>query len=271
MAKTQEPAPRNEKAAQARKQAQAQVAAEKRRTTAMWVVVAVIGVAIFAVLIAFIVRQGAVSTPDGENQLTPTVVTANDGFPVGKNGVVGEDLDADRVQLDIYFDFMCPVCGAFEEINGAEVQAMSQEGLIDVIYHPISILDHTSAGTQFSTRSASVAALIAEEAPDKFAGFVVAMFANQPEEGTSGLNDKDLQDIATGVGVPDEVVAKIPSYSYAQWVTGATERASVAGVNGTPTLFIDGVNQDSRVNPDGVDWSQPGNLRLAVEAAAAAE
>ena len=33
MAKTPEPAPRNEKAAQARKQAQAQVAAEKRRTT----------------------------------------------------------------------------------------------------------------------------------------------------------------------------------------------------------------------------------------------
>jgi protein-disulfide isomerase len=146
---------------------------------------------------------------------------------------------------------------------------MSDEGLIDVIYHPVAFLDRLSQGTAFSTRSGSTAALIAEEAPDKFVAFHNAMFANQPAEGTRGLSDKDLQGIATEVGVPADVVAKIPSYAYSQWMAGATEKANVAGVAGTPTIFINGVSQSADVNPEGVNWSQPGALRAAVEAAAA--
>jgi protein-disulfide isomerase len=267
MAKTSQPAPRNEKAAEARKKAQAQVKAEQRRTTILWIVGAVVVVGVFAALIAFIVRQDAVGEIDGENQLTPEIATAEGGFPVGSGGVVGEDLDPERAQLAVYLDFMCPVCGAFEEINGAEIAAMSEEGIVDVTYHPISILDHTSLGTNYSTRSASAAALVAEESPELFVGFLTALFANQPEENTRGLNDAQIQEIARGVGVPEETVAKIPDYSYSQWVGAATEKASIAGVSGTPTIFINGENRSGQGNPDAVNWSQPGALRAAIEAA----
>jgi protein-disulfide isomerase len=269
MAKSSQPPARNEKAEAARKKAQAQVRAEQRRTTVLWIVGAIAVVGLFAALIAFIVRQDAVGSIDGENQLTPAVATADGGFPVGTNGVVGKDLDPERVQLAVYLDFMCPVCGGFEEINGADIQAMSQEGLIDVVYHPISFLDRTSLGTAYSTRSASAAALVAEESPELFVAFLTAMFANQPEEGTRGLNDAEIQAIATDVGIPEATVAKIPDYAYSQWVTAATEKASVAGVTGTPTIFINGENRSGQGNPRAVNWSVPGNLRLAVEEAAA--
>lgn len=270
MAKAKQAPVRNEKAAEARKKAQAQIRAEQRRTTVIWVVVGLAVVAAFAALIAFIVRQDAVGSINNPNQLTPALATEQGGFPVGKQGIVAQDLDSDRVQLDVYIDFMCPVCGRFEQINGEDIAAMSEEGLIDVTYHPISILDHTSLGTAFSTRAASTSALIAEESPELFVAFVTAMFANQPAEGTRGLNDAQIQDIARGVGVPEETVAKIPTYAYSQWVKVSTEQASIAGVNGTPTIFIDGVNQSAQVNPEGVNWSVPGNLRLAVQEAAAA-
>lgn len=145
---------------------------------------------------------------------------------------------------------------------------MRAEGLIDVTYHPIAILDSVSRGTAYSTRSASAAALVAEESPENFVKFVDLLFVNQPAEYTAGLNDGQLKNLAIEAGVPEEVAAKIGAYSYSQWVAGATERSSIAGITGTPTVFIDGVNQSQRVNPDGVNWTIPGAMRAAVIEAA---
>lgn len=271
MAKAKQAQARNDKAAEARKRAQAQIRAEQRRTTILWIVCAVVVVGLFAALIAFIVRQDAVGSIDNPNQLTPASATAEGGFVVGSNGIVNQDLDPDRVQVEVYIDFMCPVCRSFEDINGADIAAMSQEGLIDITYHPIAILDRYSMGTAYSTRAASTAALVAEEAPEKFVAFLTAMYANQPAENTRGLNDAKIQEIARSVGIPEETVAKIPDYAYSKWVTRMTEEASIRGFNSTPNLVIDGVNHNPRVNENAVNWSIPGNIRLAVEQAAAAK
>ncbi len=268
MAQSSQPTPRNEAAAKARQQAALQVRAEQRRTTALWIAAAIVVVAVFAILVAFIVRQASVGSINNPNQLTPTVALDNGGIPVGTGGVAGQDLDASRVQVGVYVDFMCPVCGYFEQINAADLDAVRAAGSADIIYHPIAILDYTSLGTNYSTRAAATAVLVAEESPENFRAFVELLFANQPAEGTRGLNDAQLQDLARQAGVPDESVAKIPGYPYSQWVKAATERASIDGVNGTPSLFINGVTQDSRVNPNGVNWQIPGALRAAVEAEA---
>lgn len=268
MAKSNAPAPRNEKAAQARKKAQAQVRAEQRRTTALWVVAGIVGVAIFATLVTFILRGSSSTGEFSANQLTPTVVDDNGGIPVGKGGVVGEELDPSRVQLEIYFDLRCSACYNFEQYNAAEIDALRSEGVADTVFHPVSILDRESSGTRYSTRSAASAVLVAQEAPAQFAAYVEAVFTAQPKVTARGLSDETLQEIARFVGVPEDVIKRIPEHEYAQWVIDATEKASIRGMQGTPTIFINDVNQDPRINPDGFNWSEEGALRAAIEAAA---
>ena len=162
---------------------------------------------------------------------------------------------------------MCPICGYFEQTQGPTLDQLRQDGTADVCYHPISILDRASQGTAFSTRAASAAALIAQEAPDKFLTFTTAMFVNQPKEGSKGLTDAQIQSIATAAGVPANVVAKIPDHQYASWVRSATEKASVDGVTGTPTLALNGVIQDSKKAGD-INWTVAGSITTVVNKAA---
>ncbi len=258
----------SDKLADAKKKAQAQVNAQQRRALIIWIVIGVAVVGLFAVLITYIVRQGDVDTVSGPGQLSPTLVSDNGGFGFAASGVAGEDLDPSRVRLDIYFDFMCPICGQFEQYRGPEIDALREAGTVDVYYHPISILDGYSQGSGYSTRSAAAGVLVAQEAPDKFLAFTQAMFINAPEENSSGLTDAQIQAIATAAGVPADVVAKIPDLAYTSWVRNATEKASVDGVRGTPTLALNGVIQDPSKNPSDLNWGAEGGITAAVNAAA---
>lgn len=258
----------SDKVALAKKQAQAQIQAQQRRTAVIWIVIGVVLVGLFAALVAYIVRQGGGAAVGAGAQSTPAAATANYGFPVGKTGVVGEGLDDSRVRVDIYLDFMCPICGIFEETQGPTLDQLRTDGTADVYYHPISILDRYSQNTEYSTRSASAAALIAEESPEHFLDFAKAMFINQPAENSAGLTDAKIQEIAASVGVPDDVTAKIPDHPYASWVRSATEQASIDGMKGTPTIAINGVMQDPQSNPGDLNWSTEGALLQFVQDAA---
>src|SRR6188474_2050715 len=142
---------KNEKAAAARAQAQKQVKAGERRTTVIIIAVALAVIAAFGGLVFFIVNSAKVPPLSEAN--APQVADASGGIPVGPGGVAGEDVPDDVNRVDIYLDFMCPVCGRFEQTNGADIDALREAGTIAVVYHPIAILDGYSAGTEYSTRS----------------------------------------------------------------------------------------------------------------------
>ncbi len=231
-------------------------------------VIGVILVGLFAALVAYIVRQSDVSGVSGKGQLDLAVASDNGGIPVGSSGIVNEDLDSVRVRMDVYFDFICPACSAFEQTQGETVSSLRSDGLVDVYYHPLAYLDVYSQGTDYSTRSASAAALIAAESPDSFLAFVEAMFVNQPAENTTGLTDAQIQAIASQVGIAEDVVARIPDHEYSSWVRMATERASKDGLPFTPTVAIDGVMQNPRDNPGDLNWSVDGALEQALRDAA---
>lgn len=257
-----------DKVAAARQAAQAQVKARERRALVVWIVVGVAIVGLFAALIAYIVRQGEVGGDLGAGgEGTPTVSTADGAIPVGAKGVAGQDLDESRARLDVYFDFMCPYCRIFEESQGATLEQLQADGVVDVYYHPLNFLDRLSRGSQYSTRAGSAAALVAEEQPEAFIPFMRLMFANQPAENTSGLSDDQIVEIAKAAGVSDEIAERIPDYEYATWMRQATERASKDGVGFTPQLAINGVLQDPQSDPNAVSWTVEGALRDALIAA----
>ena len=164
------------------------------------------------------------------------------------------------VVVDLYTDFMCPVCGAFEQQNGADLDALSKAGTAAIVYHPISILDRASNGTNYSTRAAQAAGVVADQDPAHYLAFDEALFANQPAENTSGPTDGQIEQIAQGVGVPSSVTATFADGKFVDWVTAATEDASKNGVSGTPTVKING-------KVFGGNWQTAGELKAAIVAA----
>jgi len=211
----------------------------------------------------FIVQQSNVPTLDSGDAVAPAGADASGGIVVGTSGVVGEDVPEDAPRVDVYLDFMCPVCGSFEEINGEDLAELREAGEIELWYHPVSILDRFSSGTQYSTRSANAAATVADAAPEAFVDFVDALFANQPEEGGSGLSDEQLEEIAIGAGVPEDVASTLDDGQFTKWVIAGTDQASQDGMAGTPTVMVDGAILSQT---EDVAYFQAGALRAYLEA-----
>ncbi|QJW35828.1 DsbA family protein [Cellulosimicrobium protaetiae] len=201
----------------------------------------------------------------------PATAREDGGIPMGADGAAGTENDG-AVEVGVYLDYMCPICGQFEETNGATLDELRSSGDITVVLHPVSILDRVAQSQQFSTRSASAAAWIADQAPEALNAFNTAMFQNQPAEGSGTLTDAQIADIAEQAGVPADVAAGIEDgtavETYGDWVATATSLVTQdealanpqSGGFGTPTITIDGERWDG-------NWSDPNALPDAVTAA----
>jgi len=231
------------------------------------------GLIVVAAVVFFILRQdeGSPDTNFEDKPLSqvemPSTAQETGGIPVGAGGAAGTTNEGAPV-VDIYLDYMCPICGQFEAANAASIDQMTADGTATVVYHPVSILDRQSQGSQYSTRSAAAVAWVADQAPEAFPAFSAALFTNQPAEGTEGLTNAQLASFAEEAGVPADVAAGIEDgtalKTFGQYVFSATNAATEAadGNFGTPRVLIDG--------EEFPNWNQPGALQQAVEAAAAA-
>jgi len=218
----------------------------------------VAAVVVLAVVVALILGQskttpaaaaytgGAVKLADVTK---PSTVADSGAIPVGPTNTAGEKAATGDVVVSVYLDYMCPYCHKFETANEAELATLRAAGGVVVEYHPISILDRLSSGTEYSTRAANAAAVVADKAPDKFTAFSSALFANQPAENSAGLSDEEIGKLALAAGVPQTVVdtftASAPSKSwrtFAPYISALTDQASVdlGDGYGTPTILING-------------------------------
>jgi len=251
--------------AAAKAKAQQQVRAKERRTTVAIIAVAAAVVVAFAGIVYFIINASKVPTLEEMwAQTNPPVPAGSDetgGIAVGTDGSTGTAQPADAVRMDLYVDFMCPVCNQFEQINNADIEAMREAGTIALFYHPISILDGASSGTKYSTRAANAAAVVADQDPSHFLDFVAALYANQPEENSTGLNDDAIEALAIGAGVPAAVASQFTDGEFTKWVGAATQQASIDGLGGTPTVMLDREILDQREVP----YFQQGALRSYIE------
>ena len=171
--------------------------------------------------------------PDASGAVVaPQHLTQTGGIPVGS-------ADA-RVTVEIYYDYMCPACGAFEKANGGELDRLVADGVARIELRPIAFLDEQSSGTEYSTRSANAFAAVADAAPDRVWDFHTALYEHQPAEGSEGLSDEKIAKIAADAGVPADVVGGFTDDTFRPWVGSVTQKAFDSGVQGTPTVKIDG-------------------------------
>jgi protein-disulfide isomerase len=214
--------------AAARKIVEQQKAAAKRRKMTIWTSVAVVAVLVIAGLIGFGVYANQSKTT-ASKVVTPSVaVDSGTAFTVGTGPVT----------IDLYEDFMCPICHQFEIDSGATINQLVADKKVTVRYHMVAILDDRSQGTNYSTRAAGAAAEAAQEG--KFQEFFDVLYANQPEENSTGLSDAKLIELGKSVGLGDAFATAVNNKTYDPWVATVTDTFSARGFNGTPTIVING-------------------------------
>lgn len=160
------------------------------------------------------------------------------------------------IDIRVYVDYMCPICGGFEAANGELIKQMVSDGSATLEIHPVAILDRYSNGAKYSTRASNAAACVANFAPDTFFTFNSLLFENQPEENSTGLTDEVLIELAKQAGVVTnftKVSHCIESQQFKPWVLASSNRFSTNEIpnvatqptaepsqHGTPTIYVNG-------------------------------
>jgi protein-disulfide isomerase len=204
-----------------------QKAAERRRAVTLWTTVAVVAFLLIAGLIGWGVLASQKDDTAGA-ATPPGTVDNGTAFAVGDGPVT----------VDVYEDFMCPICHQFEQQSGATLQQLVSAKKVTVRYHPIAILDDKSNGTRYSTRAAGAVAAAAGEG--KFLQYHQVLFDNQPAEGSDGLDAAKLIELGKTAGLGDTFAAAVNDGRYDGWATKVTEESSKRGVVGTPTVLVNG-------------------------------
>jgi len=168
------------------------------------------------------------------------------------------DDDSDVIAIDLYVDYFCTICGAFEEANGEQIATWVESGAATVEIHPLAILDRVSQGTKYSTRAANAAACVANYSPDAFFAFHTALFDNRPKENTVGLSDAKLIDLATKAKATRiaSISDCITEQKFKVWVADAKDRAltgpipnaDIDAVTSPPTVIVNGVKYTGAAN-----------------------
>lgn len=213
----------------ARRIVEEQKARERRRKVTLWTSAAVVVVLAIGAMIGWGMLARQDRTTAGTLTMPASAVDDGTAFAVGSGPVT----------VDVYEDFLCPICHEFEKQSGVVLRQMADAGRITLRYHPIAILDRESNGTRYSTRSAAASAAAAEGG--RFSEYHDVLFANQPAEGTDGLSDTQLIELGRSAGLTGgEFADAVRDRTYWSWATKATETASARGVTGTPAVHVGG-------------------------------
>lgn len=260
----------------ARQIAEAQAKREKTARTVLYTGVGVVVVAVIAVIV-FLIYQAAQPTPGPKTYSAGSITLASDGESVqayGAKGASGDDAPADAPAftesglpdtapvVTVFMDFQCPGCAGFEQANGQTLDKLVEEGTIAVEYYPVAILDSSSQGNEFSTRSANLMACVADSGQaDVYMDVTKAMFASQPEQGANGMTDEQMLGIAEEAGVDLSAATTledgatvqqcVENVGFSKFVENSTQEALSDGLQGTPRVLVNGEDTESWQDPQG--------------------
>ncbi len=156
--------------------------------------------------------------------------------------------------VDLYEDFQCPACKQFEELTGSTVTSLAKEGKIVLVYHVKNFLDDNLRNDS-STRAANAAFCAADAG--RFQEFHDLVFPGQPDREGAGFTDAELLGFAQAAGIDGDAMTTwqscVEDGRYDAYVDSVEQRSFTDGVRGTPTVRIDGKDQELEAiaSPDG--------------------
>jgi protein-disulfide isomerase len=207
-------------------------AADRRRNLLIQIGLTAVVVVFAVALVLYIVMSGDKKPTGGEAK----AIRVASSKLITKEGTTEP-----KAVLSLYEDFLCPVCGRFEQQFGPTITQLIDSGAIAADYNMVAILSRP-ANQNYSSRAAAAAYCVADEdtTPDKqaFRRFHSALYAQQPSEtGTTFPTDAQLTEVARQAGVGGKVPDCIKSGRNIDLVNGL---AAATNVNATPTVRING-------------------------------
>jgi len=151
-------------------------------------------------------------------------------------------------QIVVYADMGCPICKQFEAQYSDYLQGLVTDGKATVEYRLATFLDRAST-TNYSSRAANAMACVADEKPEAFNTYLTELFAQQPEEGSAGLDNATLAQIAESAGAPG-MSSCIDSDEFRPWAKFTNQTFNDYQVGGTPTIYVQGKKWDGATQPD---------------------
>lgn len=217
--------------------------ARRARKNRLWTIYgSVAGVLVIAVVAAFIVQN--VTKPSTPALVPVGAVADTTGGVSAANGMaipIGESNAP--VKLTVYEDFRCPDCKQYETTFEASYKQLLAAGTIEMLVHPVDLIDNNQPGTSGSVHAGNAAAC-AQNA-GKFEAYHDVLFTNQPDETTDGYSSNaTLISLAKQVSGLDSPTfeACVNSGKYDDWVKqNYLDLEQVDGQDvGTPTLLANG-------------------------------
>lgn len=235
-----------------RQQRQAELRRQRTVRTVVISAIVVVALVIASGIGFFIYRsmqpEGPVAVPAGMSEDQPYLS-------------FGAPEDSGKPVVEVHLDFMCPVCGQFEEINGEDLQTMVEDEEVTVHLVPRKMLDSVSTTGDYSSRASAALVALYEEDPAAAWDYQKLLFTNQPAEGSAGLSDEELWAFAEQAGATESVKSTFDAEKYIPWVRRVADPYAADKAEGTPYVEIDGEQLQSDV------WGTPGALREAALAA----
>jgi protein-disulfide isomerase len=198
-------------------------------------------------VVAVAVGLGVWFTRSSEQVSANYSVTASGAVVTAGNG---------PVVVDVYEDYLCPICERFEQRYGNEMTTALNDHQITVRYHSIAILDRLTNPPGYSTRAAN-AALCAVPS-GIYPEYHKKLYDEQPAEGSAGLTNDQLIAFGSQLGAPADFAQCVNSGTNANAVTAETDAAvsdpalQTDGQFGTPTVAING----HKVDLNNTNWLQ---------------
>jgi protein-disulfide isomerase len=233
----------------------AKQAAKTADNTTRWIVIAMVALVVVTGVVFSLFGQSDKTTAslsglDGiklKPAVTSTIDTANGSAISFDNGAA--------TTIDVWEDSQCPVCKLFEDANGAYIESLIREKKANVRYHVLSFLGDESV------RAANASFCAADEG--QYLDFQKAIYAVQSTVENSGFwSNETLVEIGKKIGITSTKFEDcVTKGSKVDLVQANSESMSKFGVQGTPTVFINGKKWERTQNAFVLD-----EFKAAVEA-----
>ena len=212
----------------------AKQAAKSADNTTRWIVVA---------MVALVVVTGVVFSLFGQTDKTTASLAGLDGMKA--QSAVTSTIDVENgssiafdngaaTTIDVWEDPQCPVCKLFADANGQYLDSLVREKKANVRYHILSFLGDESV------RTANASFCAADEG--QYLDFHKAIYAVQsPVENSGFWSNETLVEIGKKIGITSTRFEDcVNKGSKVDLVQANSDSMSKYGVQGTPTVFING-------------------------------
>jgi protein-disulfide isomerase len=149
--------------------------------------------------------------------------------------------------VEVYVDYQCPHCQRWEQEVGAALveRALQPESGLLVKQYNLAFLGEESPTLEppgASARAANAAACVLEvDGMEAFAAFNAGVFSTAaPADGSERYSSQMLADLASGIGAAPDTIACIEENRHVPYVAIATQAGFGRGVEGTPTVLVNG-------------------------------